>query len=112
KPIRAAILGSGIIGGHHADAMARLPRLRVDAVIDAVPEAAQALAARLPSQPGCYGSLEEALADRELDLVTICTPSGMHAEAARAALAAGKHVVIEKPLDVSLGRARQVAELA
>jgi UDP-N-acetyl-2-amino-2-deoxyglucuronate dehydrogenase len=111
-PIRAAILGSGIIGRHHADAMARLPRLRVDAVIDAVPEAAAALAARLPSQPGSYASLAEALADRQLDLVTICTPSGMHADAAQEALAAGKHVVIEKPLDVSFDRARQVAELA
>ncbi|GIH01974.1 hypothetical protein Rhe02_00410 [Rhizocola hellebori] len=155
-PIRAAILGSGIIGRHHGEAMARLPRLRVDAVIDAVPQAAQALAALIastraangapagasadraaadrapagasadraaadrapagasaaPGEPGCYESLGAALADRELDLVVICTPSGMHAGAAQEALAAGKHVVIEKPLDVSLDRARQVAELA
>jgi predicted dehydrogenase len=112
RPIRAAILGSGIIGRHHADAMARLPRLRVDAVIDAIPSAAQALAASVATRPGVYGSLGEALADREVDLVVICTPSGLHAEAAQEALAAGKHVVIEKPLDVSLERARRVAELA
>ncbi len=130
-------MGSGIIGRHHADAMARLPRMRIDAVIDAIPEAAQALASRIPAQPAAnattapappgtpaplgtpaaagpatYVSLEAALADRELDLVVICTPSGLHADAAIQALAAGAHVVIEKPLDVSFSRARQVAELA
>ncbi len=131
--IRVAIVGSGIIGHHHAQAVAHLPRLRVEAVIDAVPAAAKALAEKLAnttpppaphetlaaraladavSAPGAYETLGEALADREIDLVVICTPSGLHAEAAVEALEAGKHVVVEKPLDVSLARAREVAELA
>lgn len=110
-PIRVAIVGGGIIGRHHAAAMSRLPRLRVDAAVDPVPEAREALA-RKAKAAGQYETLTAALADRELDLVVICTPSGMHADAAEEALAAGTHLVVEKPLDVSLERARKLAELA
>ena len=47
-----------------------------------------------------------------IDLVVVCTPSGLHVRLAEEALAAGKHVVIEKPLDVSMPRAREIADLA
>ena len=46
------------------------------------------------------------------ELVVICTPSGLHIGLAEEALAAGLHVVIEKPLDVDLARGRRIAELA
>jgi UDP-N-acetyl-2-amino-2-deoxyglucuronate dehydrogenase len=47
-----------------------------------------------------------------VDMVAVCTPTGMHADVAQQALAAGLHVVIEKPLEVSMPRARQVARMA
>ncbi|MBB5872658.1 putative dehydrogenase [Allocatelliglobosispora scoriae] len=115
-PIRAAIVGSGIIGHNHALAMLRHPRLRVDAVVDPDAAANAALADRITgnggADPGRFATLADAFADREIDLVVICTPSGMHVEAAAESLAAGKHVVIEKPVDVSLPRAGHLVKLA
>jgi UDP-N-acetyl-2-amino-2-deoxyglucuronate dehydrogenase len=64
------------------------------------------------SPPAEFGSLAGALAAGGVDLVSVCTPSGLHADAAEQALAAGRHVLVEKPLEVSLPRARRLVELA
>jgi UDP-N-acetyl-2-amino-2-deoxyglucuronate dehydrogenase len=107
--IRTAIVGAGIIGGNHAAAIARHPDVRLDALVDVDPQALGALARKYPDATR-HPTLAEAL--DEVDLVVVCTPSGLHAEPVEAALAAGKHVLVEKPLDVSLARARRLAELA
>jgi predicted dehydrogenase len=112
-----AIVGCGIIGLNHARAIARHPRLMITALVDAVPAAATALADQVASElgiarPAEYATLTEALAASPVDLVVICTPSGLHVALAEEALAAGRHVVIEKPLDVSMPRAREIADLA
>jgi UDP-N-acetyl-2-amino-2-deoxyglucuronate dehydrogenase len=116
-PLHVAIVGCGIIGLNHARAILRHPGLRLSALVDAIPEAATALADQLVSDFGAdripqFGSLSAALAGADVDLVVICTPSGLHVVLAEEALAAGKHVVIEKPLDVSLPRARDILELS
>jgi predicted dehydrogenase len=113
-PIGVAVVGAGIIGRNHAAAIRRHPRLRVAAVVDPDESARSALAARLGHGAAEYDTLTDALgaAGNGIDLVAICTPSGLHAEAAEQALAAGRHVFIEKPLDVSLPRARRLARLA
>ncbi|MFK3979227.1 Gfo/Idh/MocA family protein [Micromonospora sp. NPDC050397] len=116
-PIEVAIVGAGIIGANHAEAVHRHPRLRVAALVDPVEAATADLADRIASATGTpaphrYPTLESALADHPVGLVAICTPSGLHAPLAEQALAAGAHVVIEKPLEVSLRRARKLAELA
>jgi predicted dehydrogenase len=113
-PIGVAVVGAGIIGRNHAAAIGRHPRLRVAAVVDPDESARATLAARLGYGAAEYDTLTDALgaADNGIDLVAICTPSGLHAEAAELALAAGRHVFIEKPLDVSLPRARRLARLA
>jgi UDP-N-acetyl-2-amino-2-deoxyglucuronate dehydrogenase len=111
--IETAIVGSGIIGRNHAAAIRRHPGLRVAALVDTVAEANAALAAEFPDDPpGTYGTLDEALADRPIDLVAICTPTGLHVDLVEQALAAGRHVVVEKPLDVTLERARHLSGLA
>ena len=100
EKVRFGILGCGVIGPHHARAIAGLEEAELVAVADVVPE----LADRLAAEYGCsshYG-LAEMLSGSELDAVCVCTPSGMHAGDAIAALQAGKHVVIEKPVDVTL----------
>jgi UDP-N-acetyl-2-amino-2-deoxyglucuronate dehydrogenase len=100
EKIHFGVLGCGVIGPHHARAIAGLEDAELIAVADIVPELARELAAEY----GCsshYG-LGEMLSETELDAVCVCTPSGMHARNAIAALEAGKHVVIEKPVDVTL----------
>jgi predicted dehydrogenase len=110
--IETAIVGAGIIGRNHAAAIRRHPGMRIAALVDTVPEASRALAAEFPDDPpGCYATLEEALAGRPVDLVAICTPTGLHVEMVDQTLAAGRHVVVEKPIDVTLKRARRLAEV-
>jgi UDP-N-acetyl-2-amino-2-deoxyglucuronate dehydrogenase len=108
EKVRFGILGCGTIGPHHARAIAGLEEAELVAVADIVPEQADELAAEY----GCssHGGLGEMLSGAGLDAVCVCTPSGMHAGDAIAALEAGKHVVIEKPVDVTLGAADRILE--
>jgi UDP-N-acetyl-2-amino-2-deoxyglucuronate dehydrogenase len=115
--LTVAIVGCGIIGVNHAKVIARQPDLIVTAVVDVDPVAADALAELVSSElgfarPASYQSLEAALAEQSFGLVAICTPSGLHVELAEEAIASGAHVVLEKPLDVSVARGRRLAELA
>ena len=110
--LTAAVVGAGIIGRNHVNAMLRIPGLRIVAVVDPITPAATGLAASIPSAPDCYADLDEALIAAKPQLVVVCTPSGRHVEQALAALAAGAHVVIEKPLDVSTARARPLLAAA
>ncbi len=96
------IIGCGMISRFHAKAVADIRGAKVVACQDAFPQAADKLAAEL----GCtaYQDLDALLADPDVDLVTICTPSGLHMEPAVAAAKAGKHIIVEKPLDITLKR--------
>ncbi|MEY9913385.1 UDP-N-acetyl-2-amino-2-deoxyglucuronate dehydrogenase [Catenulispora sp. MAP12-49] len=116
-----AIVGAGTIGLIHAEAARRHPRLRVAAIVDPDATARRKLvehianAATGPADspaPAEFASLAEALAAGGVDLVAVCVPTGMHAAAVGAALAAGVHVLVEKPIDVSLPEARRMAALA
>jgi len=110
--IGVAIVGSGIIGRNHAAAIARHPDLRVTAVVDPIAEAGRELARQVPGAPARYATLSDALDGGGFELAAICTPSGRHAETTELALDAGKHVVIEKPLEVALPPARRLAAVA
>jgi predicted dehydrogenase len=97
--IRFGILGCGVIGPHHARAIAALPdEAALVAVADRHLERAEKLSQqyRVPA----YSGLDELLRLPDLDAVCICTPSGEHATHAVSVLDAGKHVVIEKPIDI------------
>jgi UDP-N-acetyl-2-amino-2-deoxyglucuronate dehydrogenase len=109
EKLRFGILGCGVIGPHHARAIAGLQSAELVAVADVVPELAEKLAGEYGCSP--YPSLEEMLSSVDLDAVCICTPSGMHAEDAITALEAGKDVVIEKPVDVTLKAADRLLEV-
>jgi predicted dehydrogenase len=114
--LRVAIAGCGVIGRTHAAAVRELPELLVTALIDEVAEASEALAAWIEQdgtpRPATFRTLGEALAGSAVDLVIIATPSGLHIEQALEVLEAGKHVVIEKPLDVNLDRANEILAAA
>jgi UDP-N-acetyl-2-amino-2-deoxyglucuronate dehydrogenase len=103
SPHGFGIIGAGVIATTHAKAIAGLPSARLVAVTDAQPEAAAAIA----GEHGCATepSLDALLARDDIDVVSVCVPSGLHAEVGTRAAAAGKHLVVEKPLDVTLAAA-------
>jgi UDP-N-acetyl-2-amino-2-deoxyglucuronate dehydrogenase len=106
-PLRFAVLGCGVIGKHHAKTIDGLDDAVVTVVVDEVEPAAEQLAATYDAVP--VARLTDALARDDVDAVAICTPSGSHAEQAIAVLDAGKHVVVEKPIDISLEAADRLA---
>jgi UDP-N-acetyl-2-amino-2-deoxyglucuronate dehydrogenase len=111
-PLRVAIVGSGIIGHNHAIAILRDPRLQIVALVDPVADANARLAEQLSLNAAGFATLEAALAGGDIDIVVITSPSGTHTPLAEVALAAGAHVIIEKPLDASLAAGRRLTELA
>ena len=96
------IIGAGMISDFHARAIVAMEGVELAAVYARRPEAASALAGRF----GCaaYSDLDAFLAHPGLQAVTICTPSGAHLEPVLAAAKAGKHVICEKPLEVTVER--------
>ncbi len=112
SPIKVAIVGCGSIGRTHAAVVLEQPELELTALVDPIPEARAALTDWLAGRaaPAEFGSIGEALA--AADLFVLATPSGLHISGALGVLAAGKHVVIEKPLDVDLHRAQEIEAAA
>ncbi|REF37976.1 Gfo/Idh/MocA family protein [Thermasporomyces composti] len=107
--MRFAVIGAGVIGRLHAQTIQSFkPRAEVAVVVDTVAERAQSVAREVGAE--ATTSLAEALARSDVDAVTIGTPSGLHADAAVAAIEAGKHVIIEKPIDIRLDAARRILE--
>ncbi len=104
------IVGAGVIGALHAEAIGLVPGARLAAVTDVVPESAKELAGRY----GCDAEpdLAALLARPDVGVVSVCVPSGLHAEVAAMAAAAGKHLVIEKPIDVTLEAADRLIAAA
>lgn len=109
EPLRVALVGCGNISAQYLASLPRLPNLRLVSVTDAVPAAAERVAAeqRVPARP-----LEDVLADPAVDLVLNLTPPQLHAPLTIAALQAGKHVYLEKPFAVSAAEATQMLEAA
>lgn len=108
KP-RLALVGAGVIGKHHGMVMTQLAdRLELVAVVDVDLPRAEQLAAERGGRP--YASLTEALAHEDVDVVTVATPTGLHGTVAIEALDAGKHVVIEKPAEVTVEKIDQIIE--
>lgn len=116
RAIGVALVGAGAIGTVHAAVASGIESLNVVAVVDPLAEATTRLAGRLESagfgRPAEFATLDEALTSSDVDLVVITTPSGMHVSQATMALHAGRHVILEKPLDVDLSRARAMADRA
>jgi predicted dehydrogenase len=107
---RVAIAGTGFIGAVHAHAV-RAAGATVAGVSASTPERSRAAAERLGAERA-YDSAEALVADPDVDVVHICTPNHLHRELAQAALAAGKHVVCEKPLATTVADAERLTGLA
>nr|WP_233337813.1 Gfo/Idh/MocA family oxidoreductase [Raoultella ornithinolytica]UGK55408.1 Myo-inositol 2-dehydrogenase [Raoultella ornithinolytica] len=105
--IRFALLGSGFIGQVHAANLARHERTVLAMVADAEPERAKTLASRYGARAT---TVAEAISSDAIDAVLIASSTPSHAELLEAAARAGKAVYCEKPIDLSLTRARQVVD--
>lgn len=103
------IIGGGVIAGFHAQAIAAMAGAELHSVWMRNSAKGIEFAKRYGSR--YMASLSEFLADPELDIVTIATPSGAHLEPAMEAARAGKHVICEKPLEVTCGRIDQMMEV-
>ena len=105
--IKVGLLGAGRIAGVHATAISSNPGSTLAAVSDYIPANAEKLAAE-------YGSTarttEEIIADDSIDAVLIATSTDTHSDLIEQATAAGKAVLCEKPVDLSLERARACRE--
>lgn len=110
-PLRIGLLGTGRVGQIHAEALAALPEASLVAVADPDLVARDAFADR-HGVVARFRELDEMLAAVDLDAVYICTPPGHHAEQACAALAAGRHVFVEKPLATRLQDLEPILEAA
>src|SRR3954467_9783019 len=107
RGVRVAIAGTGFIGAVHARS-ARLAGASLVGVAASSPESARRAQAALGAERA-FDSAEEMVVADDIDVVHICTPNHLHVPLAEAALAAGKHVVCEKPLAVDAAGALRLA---
>ncbi|MGF1581741.1 MAG: Gfo/Idh/MocA family protein [Gemmataceae bacterium] len=99
-----AIVGVGMIAKFHAKALADIPEAELRALVTRNPEKAKATAADMGFEGEIYPDLRQALDRDDIHIVIVTTPSGAHMEPSVAAAEAGKHVVVEKPLEITLQR--------
>ncbi|AGS67219.1 Gfo/Idh/MocA family protein [Streptomyces collinus] len=100
--LRFGVIGCGVIGGLHARVLSGYAPLAERARLVAVASPSPQRARRLAEETGSEATDVAALLDRsDIDVISVCTPSGLHAELGLRALAAGKHVVVEKPVEVT-----------
>ena len=107
--LKIGLLGAGRIAGVHAKAITSNPRSVLVAVSDFYPEAAEKLASRFGAEAR---ETDAIINDPSIDAILIATPTDTHSDLIEAAVAAGKAVLCEKPVDLSLERARACQEKA
>lgn len=105
--IRLAFAGTGYIAQIHAQAAQQIPEVKLAAAINPAPELRQSFMERFHITQG-YTSVEEMLAEKSADALVICTPNALHAPQAIAALRAGVHVLVEKPMALNAAQASQM----
>src|SRR5262249_15268092 len=109
RPFGFCIVGCGMIARFHTRAIADIPGARLAALVSRSRASAEKLLAETGA-PACpiHTDLAGALAQPDVDAVIVTTPSGAHLDSAVAAAAAGKHVVVEKPLEITPERCDRI----
>ncbi len=108
--IGAAVIGSGFIGTVHIEALRRLG-VQVHGLLGSSPERGRASALRL-GVPRAYDDLGDLLADDRVDVIHVTSPNHLHHPQVREILAAGRHVVCEKPLALTSAESAELVTLA
>src|SRR5438445_3066790 len=111
RTIKAGIIGTGFIGPAHVEAARRLGFVEMLALCEANPELARSKADKL-NIPKSYGSVKDFLADKEIEVVHNCTPNHLHFNISNQILAAGKHLISEKPLAMTTTESKELVKLA
>ncbi len=110
KPVGIAVVGTGFMATTHLEAYQRLEQADLRYVVGRVAGSADEAAAKVGARPSVR--LEDALDDAAVDVVDLCVPTPLHCDLALAALQAGKHVIVEKPLALDLDSADRMIEAA
>src|SRR6056297_1412846 len=105
-PLGFGIIGCGMIANFHARALGDTEGAELIGCTSHSPVSAERFVGEFGGD--AFASLEQMLADPRIDAVSICTPSGIHLDPALAAAQAGKHVFVEKPLEITLERCDQI----
>jgi len=110
EKIGFAVVGAGLVGPRHAAAAAAAPGGRLVAIVDTVAERAKDLADQHNAE--WFTDLDDILDRDDIHVVSICLPTRLHLEIGERLAAAGKHLVVEKPLELNLERADQLLATA
>ncbi len=111
KKFRTAIIGMGYIGESHIEAVRRIGLCELSAVADIHTDLAQKKA-DLYGIPKVYSSVEELIADPDIDVIHDCTPNYLHTEINSKIIRSGKHLLTEKPLSTTSAEAEELIRLA
>jgi predicted dehydrogenase len=111
RRLRAAVIGTGFVGPHHVDAVQRGGYATVEVLVDRDPERGLRLAQSL-GVARAVTEIGAVLRDPSIDVVHVCTPNWTHVDLARAAMEAGKHVVVEKPIAIDRAGAATLLDVA
>jgi len=109
-PIGFAVVGCGMIARFHVAALAEIPDARVAGVVSRKADTGTQFVAELELDCPVFTTVEEAVRAPGVDAVIVTTPSGVHKESALIAAAAGKHVVVEKPLEITGERCQDIVD--
>lgn len=106
--MRVGVVGAGFMGTVHLAAYAGMPEAKVVGVADSNAEAASVAAATVGARP--YASYEELVASEDVEVVDICLPTAFHRDLALRVAREGKHVILEKPIALTVGEADEILE--
>lgn len=111
-PLRMAVVGVGWAGSHHVEGARELGgKVEVSCLVDSDPDHLRTKAEEY-GVAGIYSDLDEALSDPEIDAVSLCTPHAQHCDEAIASAGAGKHVLVEKPMALTVEEATRMIDAA
>ncbi len=108
ETVNFAIIGCGSISKTHIAALKEIDEAKIVAVFDRSIEKAEAVGASINAK--AYSDFDLLLADKDIDAVIILTASGMHADMGIKAAKAKKHVIVEKPIDINVNKARLLVD--
>ncbi len=109
KPLGIALVGCGLVSKVHLAALGEIPEARLCGVWSRNPETTKRCAAE--NQVRAYGSFEAICDDPEVRAIILCTPPGFHVDHGLQAAAAGKDLIIEKPIDIDCQKAKKLVDI-
>src|SRR5687767_14212166 len=103
-PVGFAVIGACLVGPRHAEFDTKAEGAALRVVCDLREDRGRALAGKLGAE--WLPDLAEVLKREDVHVVNVCLPTALHLEVATAAAEAGKHVIVEKPIELNVARAR------